>query len=145
MKSSGALRYIKDSKLQEMMVDYTNETEAAEFRSMTQEAGFVQGDFARIINKWMPQEIALRAYVNNFEKQKSQAPASDSVYNLIKTIEYYKITKPAIIKGPKLEAFKEEIIPAVTRRLRLMKTTMTNLQRAKTKGEKLLEYLDQHH
>ena len=41
--------------------------------------------------------------------------------------------------------FKEEIIPAVTRRLRLMKTTMTNLQRAKTKGQKLLEYLDQHH
>ena len=145
MKSSGALRYIKDSKLLEMMVDYTNETEGAEFRSMTQEAGFVQGDFARALNKWIPQDIAMRAYVTNFEKQKNQAPASDSVINLIKTIEHYKTTKPSIIKGSKLEAFKEEIIPAVTRRLRLMKTTMTNLQRAKTKGQKLLEYLDQHH
>ena len=50
MKSSGALRYIKDSKLQEMMVDYTNEAEAAEYRSNSQEAVFSQGDFAKVFN-----------------------------------------------------------------------------------------------
>jgi hypothetical protein len=145
MKSSGALRYIKDSKLQEMMVDYTNEAEAAEYRSNSQEAVFSQGEFAKVFDKWMPQDIAVRSYLNRFEQQKSQVPSPDSVNILLKNIENFKEPKPYIIKGAALKLFKDEIIPAVTRKLRLMKTTMGNLQRAKIKGEKLLEYLDKNH
>jgi hypothetical protein len=92
----------------------------------------------------MPQDIAVRSYLNRFEQQKNLVPSPDSVNTLLKNIENYKVANPYIIKGVALQSFKDEIIPAVTRKLRLMKTTMGNLQRAKTKGENLLEYLDKH-
>ena len=145
MKSSGALRYIKDDKLLGMMVDYTSEAEAAEYRSMIQEAGFVQGDFSRILMKWMPKEIAVNAYLTNYDKQKSRVPSPDSLTTMLKKIDYLKESKPHLIHGDELAKFKDEILPSLSKRTTVMKTTMANLQRAKLKGEALLEYLHNMH
>jgi len=87
----------------------------------------------------------VRGFLTNFDKQKSHLPTPDSISTLLKKMDNLKETKPYFIKGAALESFKNEMIPTVTRRLRLMKTTMVNLQRAKTKGETLLEYLDKKH
>ena len=145
MKSSGSLRYIKDEELLTMMIDYTNETEGTEYRSREQEANYVLGEYSNILNKWTPPEIAMKSHIKSFTNMKIRVQSPDSTINMINKIEYLNVEKPHIIKGKVLTDFKNEIIPAMIRRMALMKTTMSYLTRSKYKGELLLKYLNDHH
>jgi hypothetical protein len=60
-------------------------------------------------------------------------------------LNLFKEDKPVLISGAALEAFKKEMIPAMSRRLGLMKTTLSFLQRTKSKGTQVLNYLENHH
>jgi hypothetical protein len=145
MKSSGYLRYIKDEQLLTMMIDYTNETEGAEYRSKEQEANYALGEYANILSRWTPSEIALKYHVKSFTNMISRIQSNDSTINLMRKMEYINVEKPHIIKGVELDNFKKEIIPAMTRRMGLMKTTMSYLKKSSQKGELLLEYLNHKH
>jgi len=145
MKSSGSLRYIKDETLLTMMTDYTNETEGTEYRSKEQEASYVLGEYANILNKWIPAEIAVRSHVKSFSNMKARVQSPDSTIQLMSKMEYLSDEKPHIIRGQELAAFKKEIIPAMTRRMALMKTTMSYLKKSSQEGETLLRYLEIKH
>ena len=145
MKSSGSLRYIKDEKLLSMMIEYTNETEGAEYRSREQEANYVHGAYAELLNKWIPYNLAVSGHLKNFENGKARLNTPDSLINMMHQLDDVKSEKTYLIKGEELKLFKQEIIPAVTRRLGLMKSTMNYFIRSKKKGELLTEYLENHH
>ena len=145
MKSSGSLRYIKDEELLNMMIDYTNETEGTEYRSKEQEASYVLGEYSNILVKWTPAQIAMKSYLKSFDNMKSRILSPDSTINMLEKVNHLKEENSHVIRGEQLENFKREIIPAMTRRIALMKTTMSYLKRSKTKGEKLLEFLEKDH
>ena len=75
----------------------------------------------------------------------SRIQSNDSTINLMRKMEYINVEKPHIIRGVELDNFKKEIIPAMTRRMGLMKTTMSYLKKSSQKGELLLEYLNHKH
>ena len=145
MKSSGSLRYIKDEKLLEMMIDYTNETEGSEYRSKEQEANYVLGEYSNILTKWSPAEISVKRYLQGYDNNKQRVHSPDSTTNLLSKINFIKNEKPFFIKGDQLRLFKQEMLPTMTRRMGLMKSTMNYFQRSKSKGELLLEYLHKTH
>lgn len=58
MKSSGSLRYIKDTTLLHMIIAYSNSSKATEIRSSDQEMDFYYNVYTNSINKWMPSRIA---------------------------------------------------------------------------------------
>ena len=145
MKSSGSLRYIKDEKLLSMMIDYTNETEGTEYRSKEQEANYVLGEYSTIMTKWSPPALSVKRYLSLYENHKSRVQSPDSTTQLLEKIKFMKNEKPYIIKGKVLEEFRNEIIPVITRRMGLMKTSMNYFQRSKSKGELLIKYLHDNH
>ena len=145
MKSSGSLRYIKDEKLLGMMIDYSNETIGAEYRSKEQEASYVLNVYSDILTKWSPANIAVKRYLGSFQSQKDRLHSPDSTIQLLKKVDYLLQEKPFFIKGSQLQMFKSEMLPVLTRRMGLMKSTMTYFQRAKTKGENILHYLHEKH
>ena len=145
MKSSGSLRYIKDEELLNMMIDYTNETEGTEYRSKEQEASYVLGEYSNILVKWTPTQIALNSYLKSFDNMKSRVLSPDSTIRMLDKVNHLKEEKSHIIRGEQLQNFKKEIIPAMTRRMALMKTTMSYFRKSKLKGEALLAYLKDKH
>lgn len=144
MKSSGSLRYIKDQKLLDLMIDYTSETEAAEYRSREQEASYVLGEYSALLTKWSPKELSVGRYLQSYQNYKARVNSPDSTTQLLSKIDKNKLEQSFMIRGSQLEIFRNEIIPATTRRMLLMKTTMNYLQRSKNKAEQLMKYLDSH-
>ncbi|MFM7510279.1 MAG: hypothetical protein ACKO33_00720 [Bacteroidota bacterium] len=145
MKSAGFLRYIKDPALLALIIDYSNEAEAAEYRSREQEASYLLGEYASLLIKWQPPEVSIKKYLQHFESSKERLGVPDSLAVQLGKIANYKEEQPIFISGVNLEAFKKEIIPAMGRRLALMKTTLSFLQRTKSKGLQVLSYLEDHH
>lgn len=145
MKSSGSLRYIKDKELLEMMIDYSNETEAAEYRSKEQEASYALGTYADLLTEWTPPSVAIKRYLISTENSKIRVNTPDSIILQLKQLESYKSDTLVMVKGKELEEFKKVMTPAITRRLGLMKTTMNFLTRAKAKGKRLLQHLEENH
>ena len=145
MKSSGSLRYIKDKRLLELMIDYSNETEAAEYRSKEQEASYAFGTYADLLTDWTTPAIAIKRYLISVDNLKSRVNTPDSIIQQLKQLDQYRSDTLVLIKGKRLEEFKKIMTPAITRRLGLMKTTMNFLTRARNKGENLVKYLEESH
>lgn len=145
MKSSGSLRYIKDKRLLELMIDYSNETEAAEYRSKEQEASYALGTYADLLTAWTPPSIAIKRYLISTDNTKARVNTPDSILQQLKQLDKYKSDTLVLIKGKELEEFKKVMTPALARRLGLMKTTISFLTRARNKGNLLLEYLKEKH
>ena len=145
MKSSGSLRYIKDKRLLELMLDYSNETEAAEYRSKEQEASYALGTYADLITAWTPPSIAIKRYLIGTDYNKVRVNTPDSILQQLKQLDNYRLDTLVLINGKELEEFKKVMTPAITRRLGLMKTTMNFLTRARNKGDILLKYLEESH
>ncbi len=145
MKSAGFLRYIKDPALLALIIDYANEAEAAEYRSREQEASYLLGEYASLLIKWQPPAVSIKKYLQNFESSKIRLGIPDSLIKQNEKLSSFKDDIPVLISGPALEDFKKEVIPAMGRRLGLMKTTLSFLQRTKSKGLLVLNYLENHH
>lgn len=145
MKSSGSLRYIKDKKLLDLMLDYSNEAEAAEYRSQAQESSYLLGTYADLLTSLTPPNIAIKKYLQSVETYKDRFHTPDSTLLQLKALDSLRMDTTYIIKGQQLEQFKKTVIPPMGRRLGLMKTTMRFLTSAKKKGEAVLEYLEKNH
>lgn len=145
MKSAGFLRYIKDPALLALIIDYSNEAEAAEYRSREQEANYLLGEYAGLLVKWQPPAISIKKYLQNFESSRIRLGIPDSLTKQNEKLIAFKEEKSSLISGAELDAFKKEMIPAMSRRLGLMKTTLSFLQRTKSKGNQVLKYLESHH
>lgn len=144
MKNSGALRYVKDKALAEMMLEYTSYSEGAEYRSREQEASFVLGEFSGMLMRWFPPELSIQKYLYSYDRMSERLQSPDRTARLLKKMDKFRQPSSHLIRGEELKRFKREMIPAMTRRLGLMKTTMSFLINTKQRGSDILAYLQNH-
>lgn len=141
MKSSGSLRYIKDTILLRKIIKYNNTSKAAEFRSVTQEFEYVAHEYTEAIQKWMPGDVAIQRhvgpyYIGSFK----DLMKTDQQKALMSKLKAATENKNFYLEGTELKQMKKELIPVVSRKAFLMsaseKFMMTTLDQAK----ELLEY-----
>jgi hypothetical protein len=143
MKSSGSLRYIKDTALLSMMIEYSNLSKATEFRSVVQEYDYTANEFQSTLNKYIPIEIAAnkRKSVYNFPERfiadSNDKKFYDETTSLINN-------KTFILANEKMQIFKSDMVPVIYRRSALTSATMNFMHMTKNTAEKLLQYYKEH-
>jgi hypothetical protein len=143
MKSSGSLRYIKDTALLSMMIEYSNLSKATEFRSVVQEYDYTANEFQSTLNKYIPIEIAAnkRKSVYNFPERfiadSNDKKFYDETTSLINN-------KTFILANEKMQIFKSDMVPVIYRRSALTSATMNFMHMTKNTAVKLLEYYKEH-
>lgn len=148
MKSSGSLRYIKDTVLLEKILNYASACLSAETRSSDMEGDFVLKEYNNAIGAWMPRTEAVRRYVrdrkgreNIIEKENaSMTLVTTQSVNFIDQLNGYKETN--LYSGPKAQILKSALLPIITRRYALLVNTVRFMGRTKESGLDLLEYIN---
>ena len=143
MKSSGSLRYIKDTALLSMMIEYSNLSKATEFRSVVQEYDYTANEFESTMNKYVPIEIAAnkRKSVFNFPERFIADSNEKKFYE--ETISLIK-NKSFILSNDKIQVFKNDVVPVIYRRTALTSATMNFMHMTKNTAEDLLKYYKTH-
>lgn len=141
MKSSGSLRFIKDTILLRKIIKYNNTSKAAEFRSITQEFEYVAHEFTEAIQKWMPGEIAIKRHVQSYITGSfKDMIKSDEQKNLFMKLKGFSDNKDFIIKGEELEKLKKELTPAISRKAFLMSASQRFMSNTLEQANDLLTY-----
>lgn len=145
MKSSGSLRYIKDTTLLRKIIAYNNASKAAEFRSITQEFEYTAHEYTEAIQKWMPGEIAAKRHAAPFITRplfkRLLKDKNDSVLmnRLNKAGEGKKFT----VKGSQYEQMRKELIPVISRKTFLMSASATYMYTTYDLAKELLAFYHQ--
>jgi len=140
MKSSGSLRYIKDTILLRKMIEYSNISKATEFRSVTMEYEYTSHEYQNTLNKYIPIEISankhtrgLFNYGDRFLSDSTDLKMYISTRELIKDKQY-------ILSSDKINQMKKDMVPVIYRRTNLIYSTMNFLFMTKKAGKELLDY-----
>jgi hypothetical protein len=144
MKSSGSLRYIKDTTLLRKMIEYSNLSKATEFRSVIQEYDYTANEFQNTLNKYKPVEIAANYHAKqilNYGDRYIQ-DSTDKIF-FTETSDLTK-GKTFLLQNDKLRQFKEDVVPVIYRRTSLIVSTMNFLTSTKHSAEELLQYYKEH-
>jgi hypothetical protein len=145
MKSSGSLRYIKDSVLLRKMIEYSNLSKATEFRSVTQEYDYTSHEFQNTLNKYMPTEIAANKrarYIFNFPSR-FIADSNDSRF--YQETRDLVLNKKFLLANDKIVEFKQDMVPVIYRKTSLISSTTNFLYMTKHSAEDLLGYYKEHY
>lgn len=142
MRSSGSLRYIKDTSLLRMIINYNTASKSAEFRSVTQEFEYVAHEYTIAILKWMPGEIAAKRQVAQLVSKSFYPVAikSESDKKLIERIQAEGKAKKFLLEGQALGQLKKELIPIITRKVWLTAASMKTAQIVNEQANGLLTY-----
>lgn len=144
MKSSGSLRYVKDTTLLSMMIDYSNLSKATEFRSVTQEYDYTANEYVNMTNKYLPIEIAANKRKSVFTFPERFIADSNDQKFYEETISLIK-NKKFLLPNNKLEQFKADMVPVIYRRSALMSASMNFMYMTKKSAEDLLKYYKEHY
>jgi hypothetical protein len=146
MKSSGSLRYVKDTILLRKMIEYSNLSKATEFRSITQEYDYTKNEFQNTINKYIPIEIAANKHSKSITSVKFHTLfSSDSNH-----VKFFQETKDLVngkifmLDNSILPTFKKEIVPVIYRKTSLMYASMNFMYMTRRSAIELLEYYKTH-
>jgi hypothetical protein len=146
MKSSGSLRYVKDTILLRKMIEYSNLSKATEFRSITQEYDYTKNEFQNAINKYIPIEIAANKHSKSITSVKFHTLfSSDSNH-----VKFFQETKDLVngkifmLDNSILPTFKKEIVPVIYRKTSLMYASMNFMYMTRRSAIELLEYYKTH-
>jgi hypothetical protein len=144
MKSSGSLRYIKDTALLRMMIEYSNLSKATEFRSVVQEYDYTANEFQNTLNKFKPIEIAANTHAEGVLSYGNRyiEDSTDKTF-FTETAELTK-GKKYILPNSKMNEFKENLVPVIYRRTSLIVSTMNFLNLTKRSGQDLIKYYKLH-
>ncbi|NDA61623.1 MAG: hypothetical protein EBX50_06225 [Chitinophagia bacterium] len=148
MKSSGSLRYIKDSVLLNKILNYANACTSAETRSTVAEGEYIASEFTNTMNAWMPKTEAIRRFLKDRSGIGSVVSKESVSLSLItpKSVEFVsqlsRMNDKRIVKDIDAEKLKDAILPVLTRRISLLVNTTRFLGRAKESGEDLLNYIE---
>lgn len=153
MKSSGSLRYIKDAKLLEKILVYSNDCMAAEARSTSQESDFVKSEYNNMLNKWMPVSEANKRYLNTRLGRLWDLKIDSSALELLEEhtrdeliiLSEKKYNPEIILSGEALKTCQKEMAPVIMRRGTLLINTVKFMATAKYSGEELVRYLEKEH
>jgi hypothetical protein len=144
MKSSGSLRYIKDTTLLRKMIEYSNSSKATEFRSVVQEYDYTANEFQNTLNKYKPIEIAANYHakqiLNNGDRYINN---SNEQLFFIETAEL-KNGKTFLLPNEKIKQFKSEVVPVIYRRTSLIMSTMNFMHMTRNSAKELLQYYKEH-
>jgi len=148
MKSSGSLRYIKDSVLLEKILAYASDCQAAEARSSVMEGNFVATEYTNTIDAWMPVSEAAHRYfrdrtgiTNLSNKEKlSQAVINAQSTEFIQPL--HQFNEPIVYRGAEAKKLKAALVPVLARREGLLVNTVRFMGMAKESGEDLLTYIE---
>jgi hypothetical protein len=118
MKSSGSLRYIKDTALLRKIIAYNNSSKAAQFRSVTQEYDYLANEYVTSIQKWMPAEIAAKRHADPYITSKVwlRLLYTDANKKLMRRLYDAVGDKKFYLEGKELELMKKELIPVIARK-----------------------------
>jgi hypothetical protein len=146
MKSSGSLRYIKDTNLLHMIIAYSNMSKATEIRSSDQEMDFYYNVYTNSINKWMPSRIAAfrhSIFLKRADKELLDDIISRQSENFNK-LQQIKKGRSFILTGPALTEFQKEMGPVLSRRLNNIAATMLFMTKTRRAALDLLKFYHQH-
>lgn len=144
MKSSGSLRYIKDTTLLRMMIEYSNLSKATEFRSVVQEYDYTANEFQSTINKYIPIEIAANKRKSVFLFPERFIADSNDKKFYEETISLIN-NKKFKLSNEKIQIFKVDFVPVIYRRSSLMTASMNFMYMTKNSARTLLKYYKEHY
>lgn len=145
MRSAGALRYIKDTALLHMIIEYSNQSEATELRSTSQEMDFYYNGFVPVMNKWTLPGIAAYRHNDLIDRLtvKDQIMGDNtSIFDNLSNI--VNIDADYNIRSKRLELFKTEVVPVLFRRSNNIVSSMSFMLKTKKQAEELLQYYHDH-
>jgi hypothetical protein len=143
MKSSGSLRYIKDSQLLNKIITYSNLSKATEFRSATQEYDYTAHEYENTLNKYIPTEMATYKHAsllinNDFYQQALNLDSTQA--DILFKLRNLEKEKNCLLPKEREASFKNEIIPVILRNNNLIVTSMYFKLKTKKAAEELLAY-----
>jgi hypothetical protein len=144
MKSSGSLRYVKDTALLRKMIEYSNLSKATEFRSVIQEYDYTSNEFQNTLNKYKPLEIAANTHAKSiflFPERFIADSIETEFFNETKNLINNKMF---ILPNSRVEQFKADIVPVIYRKTSLMLASMNFMYMTKKSAEDLLQYYKVH-
>lgn len=150
MKSSGSLRYIKDSVLLNKILNYASACTAAETRSSVMEGDFIATEYTNVMDSWMPKKEAIRRFLRDRKGIQnmvgkdisSQTLVTEKSNDFINQLESVKVK--TIYNGKEAEKLATNVLPVLTRRISLLTNTVRFMGRAKESGEDLLSYIEKY-
>lgn len=145
MKSAGALRYIKDTTLLHLIIEYSNQSEATELRSSSQEMDFYYNGFVPVMNKWTLPGIAAYRHndlVDRLTVKDQILGENESIFNSLSKI--VNADADYNIRNQRLDQFKTEVIPVLFRRSNNIVSSMSFMLKTKKQAEELLKYYHEH-
>lgn len=148
MKSTAALRYIKDTVLLAKILKYASDCQAAETRSSNMESDYVTTEYANVINAWMPKAVAVKRIYNDRKgafllinkESTSSVLINDQQLHFLEPLHQFK--EKTILSGEKATALKDALIPVIMRRTILLSNTVRFMGIAKESAIALLEYIE---
>ena len=138
MKSSGSLRYIKDSVFMKKLIEYSNLVKAAEFRSATQEYEYTSHEYENTKNKFITAEISSYKHSDFFLKYFNFGDTAH--INLMKKMYALNEGKSFYLPKEKQEEFKNEIVPVILRHTSLIGTSVYFKLKTRNSELDLLSY-----
>ncbi|NDA61622.1 MAG: hypothetical protein EBX50_06220 [Chitinophagia bacterium] len=146
MKSSGSLRYIKDSVLLKYMIDYSNLSKSAEFRSVSQEAEYVGHEYTSVMQKWVTPYISIKRqsgfYLRRPEYNELLKSENDKL--LQNQLDEIASQGKSTMKGIGLEEMRKDLVPAITRKVLLVAGSSVFMMKTRNQAKKLITYYDAH-
>ena len=137
MKNSGALRYIKDQRLIDLITAYESEADLAEFRAFDQETSQWK-EWWLFINENMPSSFMMKVITH---KRLTSLNNLNPDFNMLYENNIGAINKK--IKTASIdERTKEKFINFLSHRVSLQKISMANYIRVKSRGKHLVEELE---
>ena len=144
MKSSGSLRYIKDTILLRKMIEYSNLSKATEFRSVVQEYDYTANEFQNVLNKYKPIEIAANGHAKSIFLYPERFLADSTERTFFMENRDLMIGKKFILPNSKVEQFKSDLVPVIYRKTSLILATMNFMHMTKNSAKDLLKYYKEH-
>lgn len=146
MKSSGSLRYIKDSMLLKNIIEYSHLSKSAEYRSVNIESEYSAHEYTTVMQEWLPEEISLKRQAGLFiNRPEYKSMLNDSSgMKLMIAINTAAMKKKGIISGDELKLFRKAIVTAITRKISLVASSNVFMLKSKVQGQKLIEYYNSH-
>ena len=142
MKSSGSLRYIKDTLLLRKIINYNNSSKATEFRSVTQEFEYTAHEYTAATQKFLPAGTAIKRQVGYFlnKKVSNVMLTNENEKSFVAKMDAINIKGSHLVSGEILMQMRKELVPVITRKVWLMTASQNYMYMTSNHAKELLVY-----
>jgi hypothetical protein len=146
MKSSGSLRYIKDSVLLKKMIEYSNLSKTTEYRSVNVEAEYLAHEYTETMQKWLPEDISIKRQTGLFLNRPEYTSMLDQgdELKLMVDLNNFAMKKKGVVTGNTLKMMRRDLVTVITRKLTLVSGSNAYMIRTKKLANNLIAYYNNH-